>query len=97
MNFGYDVVKIETTQRPFATLKAAKDIFRTWEGGLTMYGGAVPATIAGMWFLRRWGIDAWKAADAIAPWLSRPCIGFAPGAKGSPFFRPSGVDPVFLP
>lgn len=43
------------------------DIFQTWEGGLTMYGGAVPAAIAGMWFLRRWGIDAWKAADAIAP------------------------------
>lgn len=43
------------------------DIFRTWEGGLTMYGGAVPAAILGMWFLRRWGIDAWKAADAIAP------------------------------
>lgn len=43
------------------------DVFRTWEGGLTMYGGAVPAAILGMWFLRRWGIDAWKAADAIAP------------------------------
>ena len=43
------------------------DVFRTWEGGLTMYGGAVPATILGMWFLRRWGIDAWKAADAIVP------------------------------
>ncbi len=24
------------------------DMFRTWEGGLTMYGGAVPATILGM-------------------------------------------------
>ncbi len=43
------------------------DVFRTWEGGLTMYGGAVPATILGMWFLKRWGIDAWKAGDAIAP------------------------------
>ena len=32
-----------------------------------MYGGAVPATILGMWFLKRWGIDAWKAGDAIAP------------------------------
>jgi phosphatidylglycerol:prolipoprotein diacylglycerol transferase len=45
------------------------DIFRTWEGGLTMYGGAVPAAIAGMWFLKRWGVDAWKATDAIAPSL----------------------------
>src|SRR5699024_12290532 len=25
------------------------------------------------------------------------CIGFAPGAKGSPALRPSGVFPVFLP
>jgi phosphatidylglycerol---prolipoprotein diacylglyceryl transferase len=43
------------------------DIFRTWEGGLTMYGGAIPATILGMWYLRRAGVDMWKAADAIAP------------------------------
>jgi phosphatidylglycerol:prolipoprotein diacylglycerol transferase len=43
------------------------DVFRTWEGGLVMYGGAVPAVIVGMWALRRWGIDSWKAADAIAP------------------------------
>jgi phosphatidylglycerol:prolipoprotein diacylglycerol transferase len=43
------------------------DVFRTWEGGLVMYGGAVPAVVLGMWFLRRWGVDAWKAADAIAP------------------------------
>lgn len=46
------------------------DVFRTWEGGLTMYGGAVPAVIVGMWFLRRWGIDAWKAADAMTPSLA---------------------------
>ena len=43
------------------------DMFRTWEGGLVMYGGAIPAVILGMWFLKRWGVDAWKAADAIAP------------------------------
>lgn len=43
------------------------DMFRTWEGGLTMYGGAIPATILAMWFLRRWGLDPWKAADAVTP------------------------------
>lgn len=43
------------------------DIFRTWEGGLTMYGGAVPAGIAAMLWLRRGGVDAWKALDAMAP------------------------------
>ena len=46
------------------------DVFRTWEGGLTMYGGAIPATILGMWYLRRAGVDVWKAADAIAPSLA---------------------------
>jgi phosphatidylglycerol:prolipoprotein diacylglycerol transferase len=43
------------------------DVFRTWEGGLVLYGGAVPAVLLGMWFLRRWGVDAWHGADAIAP------------------------------
>ena len=31
------------------------------------------------------------------PWLSRPCIGLAPGANGSPCRRPSGVFPVAFP
>lgn len=46
------------------------DVFRTWEGGLTMYGGAVPAAIAALWYLRRAGVDQWRAADAIAPSLA---------------------------
>ena len=37
------------------------------------------------------------AAAAWMPWVSRPCIGLAPGAKGSPLRRPSGVFPVALP
>ena len=32
-----------------------------------------------------------------APFLSRPCIGLAPGANATPLARPSGVAPVFLP
>lgn len=43
------------------------DMFRTWEGGLTMYGGAIPAGILSMWYLRRAGVDPWVAVDAIAP------------------------------
>ena len=43
------------------------------------------------------GSLATEAREATAPWVSRPCIGLAPGAKGSPFLRPSGVEPVFLP
>lgn len=31
------------------------------------------------------------------PWRSRPFIGFAPGANGSPARRPSGVLPVWRP
>jgi phosphatidylglycerol:prolipoprotein diacylglycerol transferase len=46
------------------------DIFRTWEGGLTMYGGAVPAAILAIWWLKRSGVDTWKALDAMAPSLA---------------------------
>ena len=45
----------------------------------------------------RYGILATDAAEAWMPWLSRPCIGLAPGANGSPCRRPSGVLPVALP
>tara|TARA_R100001377_G_scaffold81396_1_gene60887 strand:- start:118 stop:393 length:276 start_codon:yes stop_codon:yes gene_type:complete len=31
MSFGRNVVNIEKTSRPFATLKTAKDVFRTWK------------------------------------------------------------------
>ena len=43
------------------------------------------------------GIFATDAAEAWMPWVSRPCIGLAPGANGSPCRRPSGVLPVDLP
>ena len=43
------------------------------------------------------GSLATEASDATAPWVSRRCMGFAPGAKGSPARRPSGVLPVALP
>ncbi len=43
------------------------------------------------------GSLATDAVEATAPFLSLLCIGLAPGAKGSPFLRPSGVLPVFLP
>src|SRR5262245_52041007 len=45
----------------------------------------------------RYGIFATDAADAWIPCESRPCIGLAPGANGSPWRRPSGVLPVPLP
>lgn len=46
---------------------------------------------------RVYGILATLLSEASAPEASRPCSGLAPGAKGWPFLRPSGVDPVFLP
>jgi phosphatidylglycerol:prolipoprotein diacylglycerol transferase len=39
-------------------------------GGLMMYGGAIPAIVACMWALRRWGVDPWRAADAAAPGIA---------------------------
>src|SRR5690242_13946470 len=45
----------------------------------------------------RYGILATDAAEAWIPWVSRPFIGLAPGAKGSPCRRPSGVFPVLFP
>ncbi|MNW56523.1 hypothetical protein D3C74_342430 [compost metagenome] len=47
--------------------------------------------------LSSYGSLATELKEAKAPFLSRPCIGLAPGANGSPFLRPSGVVPVFLP
>src|SRR6516165_11071973 len=44
-----------------------------------------------------YGSFATDRQDASQPWLSRPCIGLAPGANGSPLRRPSGVFPVALP
>ena len=44
-----------------------------------------------------YGILATEFKDASAPDLSLPCIGLAPGANATPFFLPSGVEPVFLP
>ena len=41
--------------------------------------------------------DDTEAAEAIIPCESRPCIGLAPGANGSPLRRPSSVLPVPFP
>jgi hypothetical protein len=38
-----------------------------------------------------------EVKEFIAPVLSLPLNGLAPGANGCPSFLPSGVDPVALP
>lgn len=44
-----------------------------------------------------YGTFVFMVGDKKNDETSRPFIGFAPGAKGSPARRPSGVFPVFLP
>src|SRR4026207_2522938 len=45
----------------------------------------------------RYGIFAPEAAEAMMPCVSRPCIGLAPGANGSPLRRPAGGWPGVFP
>ena len=42
-------------------------------------------------------MEATLLREARAPDTSRPCMGLAPGAKGCPRLRPSGVFPVAEP
>ena len=63
-------------------------------------GDIIPGSIISVPFgvsNRRVFALATEFKDERAPSASLPCIGFAPGAKGSPFFLPSGVAPVFNP
>ena len=43
------------------------------------------------------GSLATEARAATAPFTSRAFMGLAPGANGTPFWRPSGVEPVLRP
>jgi len=43
------------------------DVFRVWEGGLTVYGGASVAVLASVVFCRRRGLAFLKVADTLAP------------------------------
>jgi phosphatidylglycerol:prolipoprotein diacylglycerol transferase len=38
-----------------------------WQGGLTLYGGVVAGTVAGLVAARRLGLPRWEVADALAP------------------------------
>ncbi len=41
-----------------------------WQGGLTLYGGIVAGTFAGLVMARRLGLPRWVVADALAPSLA---------------------------
>ena len=42
-------------------------VLAIWQGGLTLYGGVVAGTIAGLWSARRMGLPMWPLADALTP------------------------------
>jgi phosphatidylglycerol---prolipoprotein diacylglyceryl transferase len=54
-------------------------VFALWQGGLTLYGGIVAGTFAGLTAARRFGLPRWVVADALAPSLA---LGTAFGRVG---------------
>src|SRR5689334_10326437 len=42
-------------------------VLAIWQGGLTLYGGLVAGTVAGLWMARRSGLPMWTLADALTP------------------------------
>lgn len=42
-------------------------VLALWQGGLTLYGGVVAGTAAGLVAARRQGLPRWEVADALAP------------------------------
>jgi phosphatidylglycerol:prolipoprotein diacylglycerol transferase len=42
-------------------------VLAIWQGGLTLYGGVVAGTAAGLWSARRMGLPMWSLADALTP------------------------------
>ncbi len=45
-------------------------VLALWEGGLTLYGGIVAGSFAGLTAARRFGLPRWRVADALAPSLA---------------------------
>ncbi len=45
-------------------------VLALWQGGLTLYGGVVAGTVAGLFVARRMGLPMWVTADALAPSLA---------------------------
>ena len=45
-------------------------VLALWQGGLTLYGGLVAGTLAGLVAARRLGLPMWVVADALTPSLA---------------------------
>ena len=41
------------------------EIFRIWNGGMSVMGGFAAAFLVGVWFLRKKQVDIWRYADAM--------------------------------
>lgn len=54
-------------------------VLALWQGGLTLYGGIVAGTAAGLMAARRFGMPMWTVADALTPSLA---LGAAIGRVG---------------
>lgn len=51
-----------------------------WHGGLAIHGGIIGGLLAGLFYVRRYGLPVWKTADVIAPSL---ILGQAVGRWGN--------------
>lgn len=51
-----------------------------WHGGLAIHGGIMGGVLAGLWYVRRHGLQAWNIADILAPSL---ILGQAVGRWGN--------------
>jgi phosphatidylglycerol---prolipoprotein diacylglyceryl transferase len=45
-------------------------VMALWQGGLTLYGGVVAGSVAGLIAARRFGLPMWTVADALTPSLA---------------------------
>jgi prolipoprotein diacylglyceryl transferase len=69
-------------------------IFAVWDGGLGIWGGIALGAAAGIWRVRRHGVDAGLFADAVAPAL---LVAQAVGRIGNYFNKELFGGPTSLP
>lgn len=69
-------------------------VFALWQGGLTLYGGVVTGTFAGLVAARRLGLPRWLVADALTPSLA---LGMMLGRLGCWFNGCCYGHPTLLP
>lgn len=75
-------------------LRNLHEIFAVWKGGLTFYGGFLFGSLAGIWYIRKFGLDGWQIADLMAPALA---LGAAIGRLGCFASGDSYGKPTALP